>query len=225
MLLLNGHLVDADARGGFLTYRVPFTDWARFVRQGFETAEVGLADGRTISPDQRRKAYALMGEISAWSGFSPDEIKLTMKQQYIDQHMTALQKQLFSLSNCDMTTAREFISYLIAFILEFDIPTSVPLQELCEDVRQYVHACLMHKKCAVCGKKAELHHVDRVGMGRDRRDICHIGMQALPLCREHHMQAHQHGDESLMHMYHLETVEIDEAIAKIYRLNTKEGKK
>ncbi len=73
---------------------------------------------------------------------------------------------------------------------------------------------MIHKKCAVCGRKAELHHVDRVGMGRDRREICHIGMQALPLCREHHQEAHQHGDKALLEKYHLATVAIDERIAK-----------
>lgn len=65
-----------------------------------DEVEVILRDARRISPEQRRKAYALMGESA--------------------------------------------------------------------------------RKCAVCGRRAELHHVDRVGMGRDRREICHIGMQALP---------------------------------------------
>ncbi len=218
MMILPGTLAGVDERSGCLIYRVPFTDWTRFTRQGFDRAQIGLADGRTISPEQRRKAYAIMGEIAAWSGFTPDEIKLTMKRQYIDQHMEALQKELFSLSNCDMTTAREFISYLISFVLEFDVPTHVPLAELCEDIQQYVYACLMHKKCAVCGQKADLHHVDRVGMGHDRREICHIGMRCLPLCRAHLQEAHQHGDGELITKYHLEPVVIDGEIARVYKL-------
>jgi hypothetical protein len=94
--------------------------------------------------------------------------------------------------------------------------------QLCEDVRQYVWHCLMHKKCAICGLKADFHHVDRVGMGRDRREICHLGMRGLPLCRTHHDEAHKHGDERLMNEFHLEPVEVDEQIAKAYKLNTKE---
>ena len=99
-------------------------------------------------------------------------------------------------------------------MIENDVPSSRPLAEYADDVERYVFACLIHKKCAVCGRKAELHHVDRVGMGRDRREICHIGMQALPLCREHHQEAHQHGDKALLEKYHLVTVTIDERIAK-----------
>ena len=219
MEVCNGKITDIGHDG--ITVFVPYTDWNRLALRQYDAAQVGFPDGRTISPDQRRKAYALMGEIAAWSGHSPDEIKLTAKRQYMDQHMQALQKSLFSLSNCDITTAREFISYLIEFILTFDIPTSVPLVSLCEDVRQYVWHCLMHKKCAICGQKADFHHVDRVGMGRGRREICHIGMKGLPLCRTHHTEAHQHGDDSLLEKYHLEPVEVDEQIAKVYALKGK----
>ena len=61
-------------------------------------------------------------------------------------------------------------------------------------------------------------------MGGDRHDMCHIGMECLPLCREHHGEAHQHGDAALMARYHLEPVAIDERIAEIYQLGSKEGK-
>ena len=60
--------------------------------------------------------------------------------------------------------------------------------------------------------------MDRVGMGRDRQEICHIGMRALPLCRAHHEEAHRHGDGRLMEKYHLEEVAIDGKIAKAYSL-------
>lgn len=175
-------------------------------------------DKRCISPEQRRKAYALMGEISIWSGMHTEEIKLTMKHDFIQRHIEGLHKELFSLSDCDMTTARDFITYLIDFMLEFDVPSRMPLYDLCDDIHRYVYACMMQKKCAVCGQKSDLHHVDRVGMGRDRKEICHIGMEALPLCRLHHQEAHTHGDRVLLEKYHLQTVVIDAKIAKKYKL-------
>lgn len=179
-----------------------------------DEVEVIWRDARRISPEQRRKAYALMGEIAAWSGDTPENVKAALKMDFRLKALEAMEKRLFSLSDCDMTTARLFVTYLIDFMLENDVPSSRPLAEYADDVERYVYACLIHKKCAVCGRKAELHHVDRVGMGRDRREICHIGMQALPLCREHHQEAHQHGDASLLEKYHLATVAIDERIAK-----------
>lgn len=59
-----------------------------------------------------------------------------------------------------------------------------------DDIDAYLYACLFYGKCVICGKDAEVHHVDRVGMGRDRRTIVHVGMEAMSLCRVHHTEAH-----------------------------------
>ena len=218
-MIVQGRIVDANSGG--LTIRVPYD--SRYVTQRWDEVTVDIPDGRRISPEQRRKAYALMGEIAEWSGSSPDEVKLVQKHDFVTRHLEGLHRELFSLSDCDMTTARLYISYLIDFVLEFDVPLRVPLVTLCDDIHKAVYSCLMHKRCIICGKPCDLHHVDRVGMGRDRHDICHIGMECLPLCREHHNEAHDHGDNALMDKYHLETVTIDEKIARLYRLGKRRG--
>lgn len=103
-------------------------------------------DARRISPEQRRKAYALMGEIAAWSGDTPEHVKGALKVDFRAKTMEGMQKQLFSLSDCDMSTARDFISFVIDFMLEYDVPSSRPLTEYAEDIEAYVYACAMHKK-------------------------------------------------------------------------------
>lgn len=175
-------------------------------------------DKRLISPEQRRKAYALIGEIAAWSGDTPENVKACMKMDFRRRVAQGLTNELISLADCTMAEARMFITMLIEFMLDMDVPSKVPLYECHDDVHAYVYACATHKKCAVCGRRAELHHVDRVGMGRDRQEICHIGMRALPLCRVHHEEAHRHGDGQLMEKYHLEPVTIEGKIAKAYSL-------
>ena len=219
MEIASGKIIAIDESG--LTVHVPYANWERFCLRQYDLVQVGLPDGRKLSPEQRRKAYALMGEIAVWSGYTLSQIKMVLKRKFVNETLEALKKELFSLSDCDMTTAREYITFLIDFVLEFDVPVSVPLTTLCDDTARYVYACLLHKKCAVCGKRAELHHVDRVGMGRDRRTINHLGLRALPLCREHHMLIDTISAEEFMEIYHLEAVAIDEAIAKAYRLKTK----
>lgn len=185
-------------------------------------------DKREISPEQRRKSWALIGEISAAYGYlnASDKRQLNgdMKRKFLLERMdelTADAIRRFSLADVDMTTARLYIDFLVSFVVEHGIPTKEPLAQLAEDVEAYVYACMMNNVCAVCRRKAELHHVDRVGMGRSRDDICHIGMEALPLCREHHMEAHNHGDVKLLEKYHLATITIDEKIAKQYKLGKK----
>lgn len=178
-------------------------------------------DSRTISPEQRRKAWALIGEISAAYGYlsagDREQLNADMKRQFLIQRMDELTAEAikrFSLSDCDQTTARLYITYLIDFVVEHDIPTKEMTAELCEDIEAYVYQCMMHKRCCICRKPADLHHVDRVGMGRNREDIVHVGMEAITLCRDHHREAHDHGDAKLLERYHLVPIAITDEIAK-----------
>lgn len=176
-------------------------------------------DKRLRTPEQIRKAWALMGEIAEYQGQSKDDVYKEQSSAFSIKHLEILQGQLFHLSSATVTMARDFITLLVEIIIEYGIPTKDPLYSMCDDIRRYVYACLMHKKCAVCGRRTELHHVDAVGMGRNRHEIDHIGMRALPLCREHHDEAHRTGNDALMAKYHLESIEIDQQIAKKYKLN------
>ena len=175
-------------------------------------------DKRGISSEQRRKAWALMTEIADYQGQSKDDVYAEQKTAFSLKHLEILQGELFRLSSATVSTAKAFITMLIEIILEYGIPTKEPLYGLCDDIERYVYACLMNKKCAVCGKKTELHHVDAVGMGRNRREIDHIGMRCLPLCREHHDEVHRIGETAFQEKYHLVPIKIDQKIAKKYNL-------
>lgn len=220
MIRLDGKIVDADSR--FMLIRVPYHP--DYVGKDMQDATVFLHDGRKHSRDQHGKVFALIGEIGMWAGYQASEtgdVNGLMKKEFLLKRfdmLSAAAIQSFSMSDGDVTTVSLYISFLIDFILENNIPTKRPITELCEDIQQAVYSAMIHKRCIVCGKKCDLHHVDRVGMGNDRREICHIGMRALPLCREHHQEAHQHGDAALMDKYHLEPIVIDERIAKKYKL-------
>ena len=201
-------------------------DLDKALLRGYGKVEIILPDGRRISPEQRRKVYALIGEVAEYvdgirNTGTIESTKKTLKIEFMLSRMEGMERRLFSLSDCDVTTAREFINFLVEFIIENDIPTRVPLFENCEDIERYVYTCLMRKKCAICGRQAELHHVDAVGTGRNRKKICHIGMRALPLCREHHTEIHVVGREDFLKRYFLEPVRIDERIADVYRLRKK----
>lgn len=217
-----GEIVDID-EAGVLTIRAPVPDIARAIVRKYKTAEIILPDGRRISPEQRRKCYALLGEIAEYvdgvrNAETVDEQKELLKLNFMLERMESTERKMFSLADCDMSTAREFITYLIDFIIRNDIPTRFPLIEQCEDIQRYVYTCLLNKKCAVCGRRADLHHVDVIGMGNNRQKVSHIGRKALPLCREHHIEIHASGLQPFLGKYHLETVEIDKKIAKVYGL-------
>lgn len=226
MEIIHGKIINITPEGLFI--KAPYQNIERACIRRYSTVEIGLNDGRFISTEQRKKAYALMREISEYTGETAELTKQQLKLDFIVNRMKALNKQIFSLSDCDMTTAREFITYLIDFILEYDIPTRQPLVSLCEDIEKYIYACLIHKKCCVCGQAAELHHVQRVGMGRNRDDIFQIGMLVLPLCRKCHVACHSQPQEDFNKLYHLKPIPLTKEIAKVYGLtkrNTEERKR
>ena len=175
-------------------------------------------DSRARTLEQIRKAWALMGEIAEYQGQGKDDVYREQSTAFSLKHLEILQGELFHLSTATVSTARAFINLLIEIILEYGIPTKEPLYGLCDDIERYVYACLMNKKCAVCGKKTEIHHYDHVGMGRNRREIDHIGMRAYPLCREHHEEIHLIGERAFDEKYHLVPIAIDQKIAKKYNL-------
>lgn len=178
-------------------------------------------DKRLISDEQRRKAYALIGEITAWAGYLPREretVNQHLKQRFLMAQVEEYQRRMFSLSDCTMTQAREYITYLIDFCLAEDVPTRVPLLTLADDEEAATYSCLIHKKCVCCQKKAELHHVDQIGMGYDRKTKPQLGARVLPLCREHHSQYHDLGLTAFAALWHVAPVTMDERIAKTYGL-------
>jgi hypothetical protein len=219
MEIISGKITEFNEQG--MTIKACYENVDRAILRRYDKVQIGLPDGRTISPEQRKKAHALIGEIAEWQGDLPEFVKRLMKIEFITSRLQALEKSLFSLADCDVTTAREFITFLIDFILEYDIPTRVPLAELCDDINKYVYACLMHKKCAICGKPADLHHFDAIGMGRDRTLVYQIGMLVLPLCREHHTVAHQKGKKWLTGDMHLIAIPLTAEIGKKYKLTKK----
>ena len=219
-MILIGHIVK-EADGGATVY-VPYPAGQRKPEGCHESVGVEFVDKRRISVKQRRTADVLISYIGAWWGYTPVEaMKEMLKLMFVGEAETL--RRTFSLSDCDMTTARLFITYLIDFCLLHGVDVGEPLYALSEDIPRYVWACLMNKRCAVCGRKAELHHCNGsvVGMGRNRKEICHIGMRALPLCREHHTEIHSIGQEDFLRRYFLEPVKIDERIADVYRLRKK----
>lgn len=190
-----------------------------FIRKKPTECYVDYIDSRPLSDRQRKMCYAMLNAIADWSGSEPSEIKDYLKMEFWSNNLDTLADKVFSLSNAPMSLVCAFQRFLIKFIIQNDIPVKRPLLEYVDDIDDYVYMCLIHKKCAICGKKAELHHIDAVGMGNDRNEIQHEGREALSLCREHHTEFHTIGRMTFLEKYHLNGgIKIDKTIMKIYGL-------
>lgn len=186
----------------------------QIVNVGAKFVEIRVIDPRDISQEQRRKAWAIIGDIAHWSGHPTEWIHDFMKHDYCIRSQT----DYFSLSNCDMTTARRYITYLIDFCICWNVPLRKSITELCDDMEAALYSSLLYKRCIICGGNSDLHHVDKVGQGRDRKSIIHEGMRVQPLCRVHHNECHQIGQQSFDKKYHLISYRLDKYLCQEYGL-------
>lgn len=171
----------------------------RRVRQ----VEVGVDDGRFISVLQRKKIYAMLRDIAEYTGYTDEAMKEVMKYE----HMMRTGCEYFSLSDCSMTDAREFLNTLIEYALkEGVIMTESGLQRT-DDIDTYLIQCIRYRKCCICGRPADIHHVDAVGMGQDRRQYDDSHSHIMALCRQHHTISHQRGQQAFMDTYKVYGIE------------------
>lgn len=212
-MLLAGIIDDYDVDTGTLIIHAKYDNVMDVARKQYRDCEVRLDDGRTISAEQRRKTYALIRDIASWSGHYPEEVKEFTKWDFRGLYGYGD----FSLSNVDMTTSKEYINYLIEFCIKNDVPCLDSLLNRTDDISSYLYACLFYGKCAICGKDAEIHHHERIGIGRDRRSVVHLGMEAISLCRVHHNEAHSNA--GFCDKYHIYGIKLDKIICNKRRLN------
>jgi hypothetical protein len=217
---VTGRIVGYDPAKGEILIRAAYPDWETLTRRQYNECVVFVADERPLSNDQRKWCWALLTEIADWQGNYVEITKQEMTNLFQAEKPDG---EPVSLSTSSMSRVKEFQSFLVDFVVEQGVPCKRPLTELVDDMSAFIYSCVMHKKCCISGRDAELHHIDRVGMGRDRTDIIHIGMEVLPLTREYHTEAHTMPDKTFFANYHLNGgVLVDQKIAEIYNLGVKE---
>ena len=233
-----GYIKDYD--GEALTVIVPFSGGELLRRQGITECEVDLCDGRQLSPEQRNKIFALVADIADYAAgirYDPktrkswrDETLRSLQLDYIldicdreevrrkltENYCRLSGIDLFSLAarspdTIDMTTARDFIDWLVELCVVHGVPCQDTLLNRCEDQQRYLYACVMNRRCCICGKKADIHEYDRVGRGRNRRKIHHSGQRVQPLCRQHHQEVDNIGQKTFDEKYRVSWVRLDDA--------------
>lgn len=223
---VKGRIVGYDERTGEVLIRARYDDWFTMCKREYGECLVQMVDGRPLSDRQRRMCYALLREISDYTGQDVHSAKEYLKLRFLADDFGETADKIFSLSNAPKSLVCAFQRYLVRFVVEYDIPCRVPLLEYVDDIPDYIYACLIAKKCCITGQSAQLHHVDRVGMGRDRDDIIHEGLEVLPLSEEKHREAHTMSDAEFFDKYHLPGgIVMDKTLCRIYGLKANRGKR
>ena len=184
--------------GTEIIIRIPDKKIGEFLSQKcIKKAEMRFDDGRTISIEQRKKAYATIRDIADYTGYLPEEQKEWLKYLYIQK----TGDDYISLSDCSMDQAREFINVILEYAIESGIQLSEQAINRTDDIGKYLYFCIKHKKCAICGQDGEIHHEDAIGMGNDRKTLDDSNHKKICLCRKHHTIAHQMGVDRFTTMY------------------------
>lgn len=217
--IITGTIAEYDERSGELIIRAPYSDYYTLTKREYKNVRIQLIDGRTLSSKQRRSCYAMITEIADYMGEEKAEAKDFLKQRFMANELEELGDAIFSLSDAPMSLVAAFQRFLARFIVRHDIPTKKPMLDYVDDIGDYVYSCLIHKKCAICGRHADLHHHKRIGSGRNREKIDQIGWPVQPLCRAHHIECHSMTQNEFDEKYHIIAVPLDKTMAKLWGIN------
>ncbi|MHA3065616.1 putative HNHc nuclease [Lacticaseibacillus saniviri] len=181
------------------------------------SVSVDVEDGRRISPDQRKKIWALLNDFADYTGYDPLDMEMWTKAYY----MAETGSDYFSMSTMSMEQASHYLSYVIDFGFAHDIPWKKKNLDAIPSDYPLMMQCLKHKMCIICGKHAEIDHEPPIGAGRNRNDIDNRKYKLMPLCTTHHRIRHGKGIDWFMDFYHIKPVKLDEPTLISLKLNTR----
>lgn len=210
-----GNIIKLTKKYAIVAVPIDIAEFYKIEKQEIKHAVVRFDDGRTISAVQRAKIYAILGDISEWQYDYMEIVKNCLKSEFLALYGY----DYFSLSDCSMEIATEFINFLIDFCFLNNIPTQDTMLNRTEDIGHYLYSCLANRRCCICNEKGEVHHCtgSKVGMGFNRNRIDNVGRSAICLCRKHHAQAHN-DEQSFFDKFKVYGIKLDEYLCKKLKL-------
>lgn len=189
---------------------LPLTAQLELESGGELDVEISIIDNRQITQAQRNFIFKLCEEFAYYSGEDKEYWRLLLQQ--FNANIRSIEVE--SLSKCSVEYANGLIDTIITFAIDNEIPIAKNIldENAYKFDKKQVYALILKRQCVICGQRADVHHIDAVGMGNDRAKISHIGKRAISLCRLHHSEAHTIGNEAFLEKYHLTPVTIDKKL-------------
>lgn len=184
---------------------------------GDREIEIRFIDPRGFSAEQRRFVYALLGDIYAYTGEPVDSLKEIFWHKF--EALTGRTISLKDVSTSTMDDVGLLADIILDFIFEWDIPFKNGYEILPVNQEYYFYKCLVKRRCCICGKPADIHHVDTVGMGNNRKKIDNTNRRFIALCRSHHQEIHQLSFTSFCNKYKIQTTILNKETLKRLGLN------
>ena len=179
-----------------------------------ESLEKNAYDGRffaylepvlkdTTTDLQRKHYWALIGDISEYTGDPKWRIVLNMKYLYMLENEVTKEPSM-ARNKMKRSEAAKLIQLIIEWCIDNGVPFHHPTGYIPADESKYFFKMTMEKFCWICGKpNSQMAHYEAVGMGRNRNKIDHTNHNFMCLCQQHHSEQHNIGIETFIDKYKL----------------------
>ncbi|AYM03598.1 DUF968 domain-containing protein [Levilactobacillus brevis] len=161
-----------------------------------------VADTRKARSKQRRLFFALLNDISIDCVVPAEFLKSLFYTQF-QIYTGGRQISLAEATESSVSDAKQLIDLVIDFMFEWHVPFKEGYELLPRDEEYFLYQCCRHRRCMICGRSADIHHLDAVGMGMDRRQVDHSKRHVMALCRKHHGEFHMIGASKFSSKYHV----------------------
>ncbi|MDT2842640.1 putative HNHc nuclease [Vagococcus lutrae] len=167
-----------------------------------------VTDPRRFTSQQRALYWALMNDIYIHTGNST-----IITHDFFKEYYYALTNKRLSVKDTSTNTVsdlNEALELVIEFMFINNIPFTKGYELLPRSESYFLYQCCINRKCAICGKHADIHHEDnRVGAGNDRRTYDHTQSSFIALCREHHNIRHTMTWNEFTDLYKVEAIKLN----------------
>lgn len=180
------------------------------------TGELVLPDPRRFTSKQRALYRALLNDIYIATGQGTDLLHDFFKEYYKAEYNKSI-----STRNDSKTTVSEMndlINLVLEFMFEYNISFTKGYELLTKTESYFLYACCKYRKCVVCGKRADIHHVDAVGMGNNRQKVDNSWREFMAVCRTHHVEVETIGNQAFFSKYKVKGIKLDDKLIKKLRI-------
>lgn len=184
-----------------------------YEHDGDREIEFRFVDPRQFSAEQRKFIFALINDIYISTGQPIESLKEIFYWKF--QALTGREISLKNESDSTMEDATLLADILLDFIFEWHIPFKKGYEILPQNREWYLYKTVETRQCCICGKpNSDIHHVDAVGAGSNRRHIDHTKRRLMCLCRKHHSELHTIGQQTFNERYKVQGITVNETTIK-----------
>lgn len=180
-----------------------------------------------ITHQQRKAAFAMIKDIQKWIGYKSLTTFYDQLKNEFTKIMDYSEDKKFSLADgkCTSREYEVFMDWILDIYFETGVQSETNPKEYITDIEKYMTSCIKHRICAICGKPgADIHHVEKIGMGSNRYEVDHSRYKRQALSREYHQLCHMMGQEEFDKKYHIIGVKTHYHNNSIDRIDEKEKK-